>query len=194
MAWANSSGNESENAARLGRVRLHFALDGAPWVEERALERYELLYEAGLAPEAQRDRTRERNAPDKKERQAPMPVTPGLGEPMGSDHRRILATAIGRVRAKLKYRPIIFDLVQKDFTLSELQYVAESALGLSLHKQNFRRMVEHAGLVEPTGAVESGTGGRPAALFRFKKEILGERVVGGIAAPRAHRLTQRDNE
>ncbi|MET0544893.1 MAG: NAD regulator [Caulobacterales bacterium] len=187
IAWASAGGNESETASRLGRVRLHFALDGAPWVEERALERYELLYEAGLAPEAQRDRMRERTKSERTPQ--PMAATPGLGEPMGSDHRRILATAIGRLRAKLKYRPIIFDLLQRDFTLSELQHVAESVLGLSLHKQNFRRMVEHAGLVEATGAVESGTGGRPAALFRFRREVLAERAAGGIAAPRAHRLT-----
>ncbi len=188
LAWANSANNEAEANARLGRIRLYFALDGAPWIEERALERYELLYEAGLAPEAQRDRSRERERTGKSHNGSP-PVSIGLGEPMVSDHRRILATAIGRVRAKLKYRPIIFDLVQRDFTLSELQYVAEGLLGLSLHKQNFRRMVENAGFVEPTGEVESGTGGRPAALFRFKKDALAGRALGGVAAPRAHRLT-----
>ena len=188
LAWANAASAEAEASSRLGRVRLHFALDGAPWIEERALERYELLYEAGLAPEAQRDRSRERERVGKNQNGAP-PVSIGLGEPMVSDHRRILATAIGRVRAKLKYRPIIFDVVKHDFTLSELQYVAEGLLGLSLHKQNFRRMVENAGLVEPTGEVESGTGGRPAALFRFKKDLLAGRAIGGVAAPRAHRLT-----
>lgn len=188
IAWAQAADSEAENAGRLGRVRLHFALGGAPWIEERALERYELLYEAGLASEAQRDRVREGGA-DRVKRTPPMA---GLGEPMNSDHRRILATAIGRLRAKLKYRPIIFDLLTGEFTLSELQYVAESVLGLSLHKQNFRRTIENAGLVEPTGAVESGTGGRPAALFRFRRDVLAERVVGGIAAPRAHRLTGPD--
>ena len=51
-AWAGRS------ETRLARIRLLFALDGAPWNEERVLERYELLYEAGLAPEAARDRSR----------------------------------------------------------------------------------------------------------------------------------------
>jgi hypothetical protein len=87
---------------------------------------------------------------------------------MGSDHRRILATGLGRLRSKLKYRPVLFDLTPEAFTLSELQAAAEAVSGLTLHKQNFRRAVERAGLVEPTGRMSSATGGRPAELFRFK--------------------------
>jgi hypothetical protein len=81
------------DAQRTSRARLLFALDGAPWNEERVLERYELLYEAGLVPEAARDRGE------------PALASPGaaVGEPMISDHRRILATALGRLRGKLKY-------------------------------------------------------------------------------------------
>ena len=99
---------------------------------------------------------------------------------MRFDHRRILATAIGRVRAKIKYRPVIFELMPDDFTLFELQKTVEAILGPHLHKQNFRRLVESAGLVEPTGDVKTRTGGRPAKLYRFRREVLLERPAPGV--------------
>ena len=78
----------ADDAAKWSRARLAFALDGAPWNEERVLERYELLYEAGLAPEAARDRARA----DGQDPAEPAALSAALGEPMISDHRRILAT------------------------------------------------------------------------------------------------------
>lgn len=153
------------------RVRMCFGLDGASWDEEKVLERYELLYEAGLLDEALRDgRSAAQGWPDR----------PKLGQAMQSDHRRILATAIGRTRAKIKYRPVIFELMPNDFTLYELQKTVEAILGPHLHKQNFRRLVEGAGLVEPTGDVKTRTGGRPAKLFRFRREVLLERPAPGV--------------
>jgi len=88
MTWA--AGNER----RLERARAAFALDGIRWIEERVLDRYELLYEAGLVIECARDA----GLPEPDVR---------LGEPMASDHRRILATAISRLRGKIKYRPVV---------------------------------------------------------------------------------------
>jgi hypothetical protein len=171
--WAERSGE------RRDRVRLLFALDGAPWNEERVLERYELLYEAGLAPEAARDRRRAQgDAPEE-----PAAFAPGLGEPMISDHRRILATALGRLRGKLKYRPIIFELMSEAFTLSALQRAVEAVSGVALHKQNFRRMVERTSVVEGLGRMDLDTGGRPAELFRFRRELLNARPVGGFSLP-----------
>ncbi len=70
---------------------------------------------------------------------------------MRFDHRRILATAIARLRAKLKYRPVVFELMPDEFTLTDLQRTVEAISGRHLHKQNFRRLVETAALVEPTG-------------------------------------------
>ncbi len=67
------------------------------------------------------------------------------------DHRRILATALSRLRGKLKYRPVVFELLPPTFTLTTLQRTVESISGRHLHKQNFRRVVENAALVEPTG-------------------------------------------
>ena len=66
------------------------------------------------------------------------------------------------------------------FTLTELQRTVEAISGRHLHKQNFRRLVEGAALVEPTGQTAPQKRGRPAALFRFRREILKERPASGF--------------
>ena len=172
--WAERAHRNSIPAhplQRADRVRICFGLDGAAWDEEKVLERFELLYEAGLVDEAHRDG---------REAALSWGSRPRLGTPMMFDHRRILATAMSRVRAKIKYRPVIFELMPPDFTLFELQRTVEAILGPHLHKQNFRRLVESAGLVETTGEVKSQTGGRPAKLFRFRREVLLERPAPGV--------------
>jgi hypothetical protein len=156
---------------RKDRVRFYFGTEGAHWDEERVLDRYELLYEAGLVEEARRD-----GRPAALERNS----LPYLGVAMRFDHRRILATAIARLRAKLKYRPVVFELLPSEFTLTELQRTVEAISGRHLHKQNFRRLVESGALVEPTGVMSTQTGGRPAALFRFRREVLQERPAPGL--------------
>lgn len=154
------------------RLRICFAMDqGSDWDEEKVLERYELLYEAGLAAEAKRDG---------RDTVMQWNDLPQLGRPMKFDHRRVLATAISRLRGKLKYRPVIFELLPESFTLFELQKIVEAILGHHLHKQNFRRLVENAGLVETTGDVSTQTGGRPAKLFRFRRDVLLERPSIGV--------------
>jgi hypothetical protein len=163
--WAKSG--EDSSRARKERLQLGFGTGGVPWDEEKVLERYELLYEAGLIDEARRDG-----------RVDSVPVT--LGEAMRFDHRRILATSIARLRAKLKYRPVVFELMPNEFTLTELQRTVEAISGRHLHKQNFRRLVETAALVEPTGDTTAATGGRPAALFRFRREVIQERHAPGL--------------
>jgi hypothetical protein len=172
-AWAGQA--RAGRAARRERVDLAFGL-GAPWDAERVLERYELLYEAGLVREAWVDRDA-----------SPPAGQPLLGRGMALDHRRILATALGRVRGKLKYRPVVFELLPPTFTLLQLQRVAEALAGVRLHKQNFRRLVERGGLVEGTGRLEPATGGRPAELFRFRREVLRERPAPGVGLPGALR-------
>ncbi|GLR91754.1 NUDIX hydrolase [Bradyrhizobium iriomotense] len=170
--WADEETPETIRALpRKDRVRLNFGLDGAAWDEERVLDRYELLYEAGLIEEARRD-----GRPAALARK----VLPALGLSMRFDHRRILATGIARLRAKLKYRPVIFELLPAEFTLTELQHTVEAISGRHLHKQNFRRLVESEALVEPTGVMSTQTGGRPAALYRFRREVLQERPAPGL--------------
>jgi hypothetical protein len=164
---------------RIARARLLFALEGAPWSEERVLERYELLYEAGLAPEAVRDRA----LAEGREAEEPKALAAGLGEPMISDHRRILATGLSRLRGKIKYRPVVFELMAPEFTLYELQRTVEAIAGIPLHKQNFRRMIERTQLVEGLGRYRVETGGRPAELFRFRRELLSEKPSYGLSLP-----------
>lgn len=159
--------------SRRQRIALHFGADGSPFDEEKVLERYELLYDAGLVEEAIRDRRGKSDA-----------AGAGLGQAMAFDHRRILATALGRLRGKLKYRPVIFEMMAETFTLTELQRKVEAISGQHLHKQNFRRLVETAGLVEATGG-QTNTGGRPAALFRFRREVLTERPAPGLRLGRS---------
>lgn len=172
-AWA-----EQEDAdTRWERARLCFGLDGGHWDEEKVLERYELMYEAGLVPEARRDgRPLPASAP-------PPAVQARFGKPMQFDHRRILATGMGRIRGKLKYRPIVFELMDTTFTLLDLQRTVEAISGIRLHKQNFRRLVENAGLVERTGKRTAKAGGRPAEEFRFRREVLRERPTPGVRVP-----------
>jgi hypothetical protein len=170
--WAKSGrADPPRPLGRKERLRHCFGAGGSPWDEEKVLDRYELLYEAGLVEEARRDG---REATVSRSR------IPPLGEPMRFDHRRILATAIARLRAKLKYRPVVFELMPDEFTLTELQRTVEAISGRHLHKQNFRRLVETGALVEPTGETSTTTGGRPAALFRFRREVVQERPAPGL--------------
>src|SRR5947209_1881603 len=166
--WAMKAA-DAERRLREERIALAFAAGTTEWNEELALERYELLYEAGLVAEAARDLGRTM-APD----------GGASGVAMAFDHRRILATAIGRLRGKIKYRPVVFELMPPAFTLLQLQRTVEALSGVRLHKQNFRRLVEQQGLVEETGEISAATGGRPARLVRFRREVLLERPAPGL--------------
>lgn len=168
--WARAEPDDRVRLlGRADRLRLCFGTGGSPWDEEKVLDRYELMYEAGLAEEARRDG-----------RTITLRGAKNFGDAMRFDHRRILATAISRLRAKLKYRPVVFELMPETFTLTELQRTVEAISGRHLHKQNFRRLVENTALVEPTGEMSTLTGGRPAALFRFRREVVQERPAAGL--------------
>lgn len=162
----------------LERLELTYATGRLPWDEERTLERYELLYGAGLVAEAHTDRGK------------PAPDLPAAvhGLPLAADHRRIAATGISRLRAKIKYRPVLFELMPPEFTLSQLQKTAEALSGIALHKQNFRRLVEAQNLVEETGGVATDTGGRPAKLMRFREDVLLERPSPGLRVGASRRI------
>ncbi len=171
--WAADATMPSETHARQERIEVTFGLCGAPWDPERTLERYELLYEVGLVEESERQVTGTSRAAHNRH----------LGRPMALDHRRILATALGRLRGKIKYRPVVFELLPPTFTLLQLQCVVEALSGIRLHKQNFRRLVERGGLVEGTGQQDTNTRGRPAERFRFRRDVLRERATPGVGLP-----------
>jgi len=169
--WVSSASEPALKRARQQRVDLCFGLGSRSWNEELVLQRYELLFEAGLVEEAARRTGRPGLSP--------------LGQPMRHDHRRILATGIARLRAKIKYRPVVFELMPPAFTLLQLQQVVEALSGRYLHKQNFRRFIEQQQLVEETGALSTETPGRPAKLFRFRGDVLLERALSGTKLPLA---------
>ncbi len=159
--WSGAAGDEE---------RLHhvFGLGDLPWRPELALQRYELMWEAGLVAES------------------PVGDTPHAesGVAMLHDHRRIVATGLSRLRSALQYRPVVFELMPPTFTLGHLQEVVEAIAGQDLHKQNFRRLVEQQHqLVEPTDELNHGTGGRPARLYRFRREVFAERAQIGTKLP-----------
>jgi hypothetical protein len=161
--WTRAIATAGEQRMRRERMEMAFGRRGA-WVDEAVLERYQLLYEAQLVPEARDVRS----------------ATAERGAPMALDHRRILATAMGRLRGKIKYRPVVFELLPATFTLTQLQRTVEALGGARLHTANFRRLVERGGLVEATGRQVTATGGRPAAQFRFRHEVLLERPAPGL--------------
>ncbi len=170
-SWVTRGRGRTRKRQLTVRIVLCFGSGGVSWSWERVLDRYELLFEAGLVAEAKR------GAPD------PTEAAASFGRPMLADHRRILATALDRIRGKLRYRPVVFELLPPAFTLLQLQRLVEALAGFRLHKQNFRRLVEKGGLVEGTSQLHHETGGRPAELFRFRREVLRERPAPGVGLP-----------
>ncbi|HSF87642.1 MAG TPA: hypothetical protein VLG28_18525 [Acidimicrobiia bacterium] len=166
-SWARE--DRGGAARRRRRIGVMFGADSG-WDGIRVLDRYELLYEAGLVAEAYFDTGRS----------APRGC---VGAPMALDHRRIAASALGRLRGKLTYRPVVFELLPDLFTLTTLQRTVEALAGVPMHTQNFRRLVERNRLVEGTGERTTATGGRPAELFRFRSEVVGERPRPGLGVP-----------
>ncbi len=184
--WSAAAATRDERRLREERLRIAFGLRDISWSDERVLERYELLYEVGLVPEAYRDRGDRGDPGDRGGGPGADAKAGDLivdGEIMVADHRRVLATAIARLRGKIKYRPVVFELMPPEFRFLQLQRAVEALAGLRLHKSNFRRLVESQGLVEETGELESGTGGRPARLLRFRREVLLDRPAPGLRLP-----------
>lgn len=161
VKWADRDKENSENKRK--RIAFLFGTDGYKWNEDYILQRYELLYEAQLIEEAGGHLD--------------------AGIPMFADHRRILATAIARLRAKIKYRTVVYELMPEKFTLHQLQQTVEAIIGRKLHKPNFRRMSEQQGVIEETGEREIATGGRPAKLYRYRQEILEARALSSSKLP-----------
>jgi hypothetical protein len=170
--WIRQSQSKTRRRQRRDRVNVTFGPGASSDMDAvLSLERFELLYDAELVTESLRDRSIDRDARD------------GMGDELVSDHRRILASALGRLRGKLAYRPVVFELLPGEFTLLQLQRVVEALSGAKLHKQNFRRLVTAADLVEPIGRTSKIGKGRPAELFRFRREVLGETQTVGLSRP-----------
>jgi 8-oxo-dGTP diphosphatase len=90
--------------------------------------------------------------------------------PLAFDHAQMLGLVVQRLRGKLDYAPIGFELLPRQFTLRELQNIHETILGRRLNKDSFRRRLSASGLIEATGRLEQEVGHRPAELYRFRPE------------------------
>ncbi len=93
--------------------------------------------------------------------------------PLAFDHADILAYALKRLRYKLEYTAVGFELLPETFTLRELQTAYEIILGEKLDKRNFRRKIIGAGVIEETREYRVGEG-RPAKLYRFRADAVAE--------------------
>jgi 8-oxo-dGTP diphosphatase len=92
----------------------------------------------------------------------------GKDRPLAFDHALIAGMAVKRLRGKLDYAPIGFQLLPEQFTLLELQRVHEAVLAREVNKDSFRRRMLASGLLEATGEQESDVGHRPAERYRFR--------------------------
>ncbi len=93
--------------------------------------------------------------------------------PLAFDHAEIVRYALRRLRYKLEYSAVGFELLPELFTLSELQRTYEIILGETLDKRNFRRRILQAGIIEPSQHMRTGSG-RPARLYRYRKDAIAE--------------------
>jgi len=89
------------------------------------------------------------------------------------DHQEIIAYALRRLRYKLEYTAVGFELLPETFTLTELQQTYEIILGEALDKRNFRRRILEAGVIEATSHKRTGEG-RPARLYRYRDDAVAE--------------------
>ena len=94
--------------------------------------------------------------------------------PLAFDHEEILTYALQRLRYKLEYTAVGFELLPDVFTLSELQHAYEIILGEQLDKRNFRRKILSAEILEETGRKKKEGEGRPAMLYRYRKDAVAE--------------------
>ena len=89
------------------------------------------------------------------------------------DHAEIVSFALRRLRYKLEYTAVGFELLPEHFSLSEIQATYEMILGEAIDKRNFRRRILEAGIIEPTEHMRSGEG-RPARLYRYREDAVAE--------------------
>jgi 8-oxo-dGTP diphosphatase len=92
---------------------------------------------------------------------------------MAADETEVLAYALRRLRYKLEYSAVGFQLLPGEFTLPELQHTYEIILGEKLDKRNFRRRILMSGIIEETPRQRTGEG-RPARLYRYRPDAVAE--------------------
>ena len=104
---------------------------------------------------------------------------------MQGDHAAIMRAAVDRLRGKMAYTAVGFELLPESFSLAELQSLYEIILGKELDKRNFRKKINELGILEATGEERSSRRGRgrPASLFRFRHEVFSQIETKGDIFP-----------
>ncbi|WP_028974923.1 NUDIX hydrolase [Spirochaeta cellobiosiphila] len=100
--------------------------------------------------------------------------------PLAFDHELILDTALSRLKGKVRYQPIGFELLPPLFTLRQLQTLYETILEVSMDKRNFRRKILSMNLLEETDQFEQDVSYRAAKLYRFHKEHYDNLIKSGF--------------
>ncbi len=96
------------------------------------------------------------------------------------DHRTILDCALERLRGKLRYQPIGFELLPEKFTISDLQWLYERILEQELDKRNFRKKLNNLGILEETDEIQQDVAHRAARLYRFDRKRYRALVREGL--------------
>jgi 8-oxo-dGTP diphosphatase len=100
--------------------------------------------------------------------------------PLAFDHEEILQACLVRLRRRVRARPIGFELLPEKFSLSELQLLYESILGVSLDKRNFRKKILAMNLLKESNEVRQGLAHRPAKLYSFDAERYQQLIQDGF--------------
>lgn len=172
--WCGFSTERSE--VKCARVARLFADDEGPFQPELLTERYDMLYGAGLLPEALRDRSGAvvsvRN-----------PHVHIFGQTMMGDDRQMMARALSSLRQELRVRPLPYWLISGRFSLGALQRTTEALLGLPLHTQNFRRDMMRLNVLQDTGRQETRNTRRPARLYAWREDFDAHHYFSGMPCP-----------
>lgn len=96
------------------------------------------------------------------------------------DHNQILNKALERLKSKLTYQPIGFDLLPQEFLFSELENLYCTLLDKEIDRRNFRKKIMSYGIVDETDKTASAKSGRPAKLFKFNKSKYNELESNGF--------------
>ncbi len=172
--WAQGKG---ANAPRQARDEMLFAASAKYWEPVQCADRFDVLYQAGLLPEALRDRTGAMVS--MRRRHAAI-----YGQIMQGDDRQTLAQALALLRRETGQSSILPALLPTPFTLGVLQNTVEVVIGLPLHTQNFRRDIVRSGMISKTGKRGRVGHSRPGDLWAWDEQGCGSIAVPGMPLPR----------
>jgi 8-oxo-dGTP diphosphatase len=97
------------------------------------------------------------------------------------DHKKILQVAIERIRAKIRYQPIGFELLDKKFSFADLEKLYSTLLDKTIDRRNFTKKILSLGLLEETGELAANSGaGRPSKIYRFNKKRYQQLLDNGM--------------